>query len=89
MIEMVDRTYQNGNKIYLKVAAVFHPDGQLYPTAFWWEDGRRFEIDRVIDVCRAASLKAGGVGVRYTCMVKGRQVFLFYEGERWFMERKE
>jgi hypothetical protein len=42
----------------------------------------------VTDVCRAASLKAGGVGMRYTCMVRNHQTYLFYEDGRWFMERR-
>jgi len=88
MIEMTDRTYQNENKVYVKVEAIFHPDGQLYPKAFWWESGRRYEIDQVLDICRAASLRAGGVGIRYTCMVKGHQTHLYFESDRWFMERK-
>ena len=88
MIDMVNRTYENENKVYVKVEAVFYPDGQLYPKGFWWENGRRFEIDQVLDVCRAASLKAGGVGIRYSCMVKRHQTFLYYEENRWFMERK-
>ncbi len=89
MIDMVNRTYENEDKVYVKVEAVFFPDGQLYPKAFWWESGRRFEIDQVLDVCRAASLKAGGIGIRYNCMVRSRQVFLYYEEDRWFMERKQ
>lgn len=52
----------------VKVEAIFFPNGQIEPKAFWWESGRRYEIDQVVDVCRAASLKAGGIGVRYTCM---------------------
>lgn len=38
---------------------------------------------------RAASLKAGGVGMRYTCMVEGKAVHLYYEDDNhWFMEKK-
>ena len=75
-------------KVYVQVTAVFHPDGRLMPVSFVWEDGRRYEIDRVLDVTRAASLKAGGTGMRYTCRVQGRETFLFLEEDRWFMERK-
>ena len=84
---MKEYQYSNPNKVYVTVEAVFRPDGRLMPTAFIWENGRRYEIDRVTDVCRAASLKAGGVGMRYTCMVRSRQTYLFYEDGRWFMER--
>lgn len=64
---------------WLDVTAEFTRDGLFLPKSFAWEDGVRYEIDRVKDVRRAASLKAGGVGQKYTCVVKGRDVHLFYE----------
>lgn len=76
---MIERRYKNDKKVYVKVAAFFHPNGKLQPVAFWWEDERRYKIDKIIDVYRAASLKAGGVGMRYTCMVCGRETYLFFE----------
>lgn len=78
----------NDKKVYVKVAALFSSDGKLQPVAFWWEDSKRYNIDRIIDVCRAASLKAGGAGIRYTCMVHGHEINLFFEEDRWFIERK-
>jgi hypothetical protein len=35
------------------------------------------------------SLKAGGAGMRFTCIIKNKTVYLFYEEPRWFMEAKE
>lgn len=84
---MIERRYENNKKVYVKVAALFSPDGKLQPVAFWWENSKKYSIDRIIDVCRAASLKAGGTGVRYTCMVLGREVNLFFEEDRWFITR--
>ena len=75
-------------KVIVPVVAEFDADGNLTPISFVWEDGRRYTIDRVLDVRRAASLKAGGAGLRYTCVVRGRQTYLFREEGRWFMERK-
>ena len=86
---MIERRYENDKKLYVKVAALFYPDGSLKPVAFWWENGQRYTVDRITDICRAASLKAGGTGIRYTCMVRGREVSLFFEEDRWFIERKE
>lgn len=76
-------------KVIVPVIAEFDTEGNLMPLSFVWEDGRRYEIDRVLDVRRAASLRAGGGGIRYTCRVRGRQTFLFREEDHWFMERKE
>ena len=78
----------NNMKVYVDVDAHFSKDGRLIPTAIFWEDGRRYPIDRVTDVARRASLKAGGLGIRYTCIVGGRQSYLFYEFDKWFVERK-
>ena len=35
----------------------------------------------------AASLKTGGVGMRYICKICGKQVALWNEEGKWFMER--
>ena len=75
-------------KVYVAVTAEFSTEGVLLPKSFIWEDGKEYIIDRVKDKRRAASTKAGGVGERYTCMVGGREVFLYYEDNNmWFMER--
>jgi hypothetical protein len=43
----------------------------------------------VIENKRAASLKAGGQGQRFTCRVAGKEVYLYLEdGNKWFMEGK-
>ncbi len=73
-------------KINLKVNAVFDLDGSIRPTSIVWEDGRTFAVDRILDVRRAASLKAGGVGMRYTCRICGKVVNLFNDENHWFME---
>ena len=33
--------------------------------------------------------KVGGGGIRYTVMIKGKESFLFHEGDKWFVEAKE
>ena len=73
-------------KIYVAIDAHFNPDGKLIPTAIIWTDVRRYAVDRVLDTRRAASLKAGGVGVRYTVRIQGKERFLWYEGPKWFVE---
>ena len=59
------------------------------PRSFIWKDGHEYEIQRVKHVQRAASLKAGGVGLRYTCIIDGKESHLFYEDNNmWFVEGK-
>lgn len=73
-------------KKYVKVSATFDCDGNLMPTCIYWEDDRKFEIDKVTDIRYAASLKAGGAGLRYTVKIMGQERFLFFEDNRWFLD---
>lgn len=76
-------------KVYVEVDAKVTPAGQLRPLTITWEDGRKFEIQKVKQCVRVASRKAGGVGLRYTCIIAGGENYLYYEENyRWFMERK-
>ena len=75
------------DKVYVDVLAMILSDGRKKPLGLVWEDGRKILIDHVLDVRRAASLRTGGVGDRYTCEVSGKAFFLFDEDGRWFMER--
>ncbi|MFQ6821921.1 MAG: LexA family protein [Agathobacter sp.] len=85
---LVRKVITLSNKVYVDVLAEFSKDGLLIPKEITWEDGRKYEITRVKDKRRAASTRAGGVGERYTCVVNGKEIFLFYEDNNmWFMER--
>jgi hypothetical protein len=79
-------------KVYVDVNENRHKDGRIVPLSFIWENGKRYKIDKVLDVRPAASLKAGGTGLRYTVRVRDRETYLFLEedkiGAKWFMERK-
>lgn len=76
-------------KVFVEVTAKFDTEGNITPISLLWEDGTIFEIDRVLDKRRAASLKAGGIGIRYTVRINGKQSYLFYEGPKWFVEAKQ
>ena len=77
------------HKTFVEVVVRVHMDGEMTPLCVIWEDGRKFTVDRVWDVHRAASLKAGGQGMRYRCSIAGKQVYLFYEAPKWFIEAKD
>ena len=76
-------------KQYVSVTAKFDPDGNVIPLKIHWDDGRSFDIDRVTDVRFAASLKAGGAGIRYTCRIRSTERYLFLEENRWFIENSK
>jgi hypothetical protein len=75
-------------KVFVEVKADFTADGEILPRSFKWEDGHSYDIDRIINICPGASLKVGGQGVKYTCRIMGKEVPLFLEDNRWFMEGK-
>ena len=69
----------------------------MLPHEITWEDGTRYEIDKVTDIRQAAAMRAGGQGDRYTITINGKQSYLFFERSpnltgnnigRWFVERR-
>jgi len=82
----------NDFKVYVDVNEDRLKDGKVVPLSFVWEDGCRYGIDRVLDIRPAASLKAGGAGLRYTVRIRHRETYMFLEEDgnvsKWFMERK-
>lgn len=75
-------------KKYVDMVVRYSPDGDITPLAIWWAEGELYEIDKVLDVRPAASLKAGGAGIRYTCRIGQSVRFLWLEENRWFVEAR-
>ena len=75
-------------KVFVQVLVLFDEAGTMTPKSIRWEDGRVFSIDRMLYIRRAASLKAGARGIRYTCRILGKQTYLFFEDPAWFVERR-
>ena len=44
---------------YVAVKAMFSPEGRINPLKIYWEDGRVFHIDKILDIRPSSSLKAG------------------------------
>lgn len=76
-------------KVFVEVTAKFDTEGKIIPLSLLWEDGTMYEINRVLDVRRAASLKTGGMGTRYTVRIGTTQSYLYFEEPKWFVEAKE
>lgn len=75
-------------RAYVRVVVEVSPEGRVRPLEVEWEDGRRFEVDRLLDVRRAAATKAGGQGMRYTVRILGHETYLFEDEGRWFVEAR-
>ena len=85
------------NTFHESVFVEHRSDGTMLPREIIWEDGQKYEIDRVIDIRPAYAAKAGGQGDRYTIQVNGARTYLYFERStnltgntigRWFVERK-
>ena len=85
MISFEVPEYNNPNKHYTAVKAVFDREGNITPLSITYNE-KEFEIDRITDIRPAASLKSGGAGIRYTCYIEGKQTYLFLEDTKWFFE---
>ena len=70
----------------IDVVCLIKQDSSVTPLQIIWHDGRKFDVDRVLDVRRVASTKGGGKGIRYTCRIMGKQKYLFLDGYHWFVE---
>ena len=75
-------------KAFVSVNVDVEEEGTMHPRFIRGTNGLIFQIDQILYKCRASSKKAGGGGIRYTVMIKGRESFLFHEGDKWFVEAK-
>ena len=73
-------------KIELDIIVEQKKDGRAMPKTIVWDDGRKFNIDKILDIRRAAATKCGGVGIRYICRIRNKEIRLFDEEGKWFME---
>ena len=83
MVQGIERR----EKCYVEAVVDVSPEGLVTPLAIYWEDGRCFCIDRVIERRRAASMRVGGFGTRYTVEIGGKERFLWNDDVAWYVER--
>ena len=76
-------------KVYVNVMCKYTAEGDVIPLRIKWPDGRVFEIEKILDIRKAASHIVGGQGYRFTCRIHGKEKYLFLEESKWFMEGKE
>lgn len=74
-------------KRFVDVTAYYDCDGNISPLVIHWDDGSEYEIDKILDIRNAASMKCGGAGVRYTCRIRGHMRYLYLDDNRWFIEK--
>lgn len=73
-------------KIYVGIVSMTNADGSVVPLKLVWEDGRVWDIDRVLDVRPGVARKAGGEGLRYLCRIGHHERELWFSHGLWFVE---
>ena len=66
-------------------------DGRLIPLSVVLDDGKRYDIDRIIDIFPQASTKGGGPGICYIVRIRDTEMtmYLVEDGrmQKWLIER--
>ena len=81
-------TQDNRRKVFVDVVVQHDKNGAKKPLCIIFEDGKKYEIDKLCAHRRAAATRVGGTGIRYTIQVQGRETYLFEDEDRWFVEAK-
>ena len=76
-------------KRYVPVIVRFDAEGKLHPLEIEFDESHKYQVDKILDVRRAACQSVGGVGDRYTCQINGQVTYLWMEKGIWFVEAKE
>ncbi len=80
---------QKVSRCYVEVISRTDVDGNVTPLEIILEDGRRFRIDRVVERRYAPSMKCGGYGYRYTCMISGKPHFLWHDDKAFYVQLED
>ena len=60
-------------KRYVPVTVHFEAGGKMRPIEIEFDETRKYHIDKILDLRRAACQSVGGVGDRYTCRIRGQE----------------
>lgn len=65
---------------------------RVIPLKILTQESQTLIVDKITDISRQASLKAGGLGVRYTCYVTDetedvqKQIYIYKDENDWYLE---
>ena len=72
---------------YVDVICLNDKGGNIRPLCLIWDEVRKIPITSIKEICPRSSLKAGGSGMRYTCVFSSNLVrHLFYDRGKWYVE---
>ena len=77
-------------KVYVDVEVHWKRDGQIIPTAIWWEQGRdeweRYEIDEILSGPKDRVGQTFTAGKCYEVRISHSKRSLYLEKDKWFLE---
>jgi hypothetical protein len=91
----VQKRDDSNTKEFVAVIAAHWPDGRVEPLRIQRDDGTVIIISKVLESRKAASLRAGGAGMRHTCRAANAEdghefkMYLFHDNNFWFIEVTE
>lgn len=77
-------------KVYVDVILLHSKDTGKIPRTVIFNDGRTYQIDRMISRQKHCPKKIGGgpVAMRYTVQIGGKETYLFEDEDAWFVEAR-
>ena len=73
------------NRNCVSVNVTFMPDGKLVPRSLTMDE-REYKIDKVLNCRQGNSLKDSSAGFRYECVLRNKRFYLYFTGERWYLD---
>jgi hypothetical protein len=85
-----EQSFKGYQKKYVKVDATITELGQLIPRKIYYDELHVYEIDKVLEVRKAVSLKVGGVGLMYRVRICNKETRIFFDDYlfKFFIENK-
>ena len=71
------------NKVFVQVDSRRLESGEILPVTISWQDGRIWNIDRVIHSC--PSPDGEYEGIRYTVIIGSAEKYIYRAGHAWYV----
>lgn len=75
------------NKVYVEVKLLVTADGNIQPMSLIWND-QEYIISKVLQNIPARNLKNQLSGYRYKVRIGKKELYLFYDMEKWYILSK-
>jgi hypothetical protein len=85
-----EQSFKGYQKKFVKVDCTITELGQLIPRRIYYDDLHVYEVDKILEVRKAASLKVGGNGLLYRIKIMNKETRIFFDDYefKFFIENK-